>query len=88
MALNPLNVALKEHESMLAMRVANLSRLQNNLQAVGTRAKEIEREMLALKKQHDVLASMKAQMGTAPCADAAQPDAANDATAEPNARAA
>ena len=89
MALNPLNVALKEHESMLAMRVANFSRFQSNLRAVVVRAKEIERELLALKKQHDALTRMKAHMGVAPpAAGAADADAANDATAEPNAQAA
>ena len=65
MALNPLNVALREHETMLAMREANLRRLQNNVQAAATRAKEIERDMLALRKQYETLTTIKAQTGDA-----------------------
>ena len=89
MALNPLNIALREHESMLAMRIANLGRVQNNLHTVAIRGREIERELLALKKQHDALARMKAQMGVVPVeAPAAESPAANDPSAEPKAKAA
>ena len=84
MALNPLNVALKEHESMLALRVANLGRVQSNLHTTAIRGKEIERELLALKKQHDALVRMKAQIDGA----TNEAPAANDAPVEQNVRAA
>ena len=89
MALNPLNVALKEHENMLAMRVGNLRRLQSNLNAAAIRAKDIERELLGLRKQYDALTAMRTQMGTLPVQAEPEPStAANDASTVPNAEAA
>ena len=89
MALNPLNVALKEHESMLTMREQNLRRLQTNVQAAAIRAKDVERELLALKSQYEKLTAIKEQMGTAAGqTEPAPAKAANDADAAPDAQAA
>jgi hypothetical protein len=58
-ALNPLDVAIKEHEVQLNKRVENLRKLQDNLHSVGDRTKQLERQLLALKEQHDVLVSIR-----------------------------
>jgi hypothetical protein len=62
-ALSPLESAIKEHEVQLDKRVENLKKLQDNLHSVGDRTRELERQLLALKGQHDVLVSIKKNMG-------------------------
>jgi hypothetical protein len=63
-ALNPLDTATKEYAAQLDKRVANLKKLQDNLHAVGSRSKQLEREMLALRAQHEVLAGIKQNLGS------------------------
>lgn len=62
-ALNPLEAAVKEHEVQLDKRVENLRKLQENLHSVGSRTRQVERELLALKRQHDVLVSIRKNIG-------------------------
>jgi chromosome segregation ATPase len=93
MALNPLNAALKEHETQLNMRVENLRKLQGNLGATANRGKELERELAALKEQHAALVKIMQNMGgtsqqPADCASLAVTQPANDSMAAPGARAA
>lgn len=88
MALNPLNVALKEHENMLARRIENLQRLQGNVDAAAFRAKEIERELLDLRKQHEALVRIKTEIQAGPATAAEPGAAANDAAAAAKAQAA
>jgi hypothetical protein len=64
-ALNPLDSAMKEYCAQLDKRVLNLRKLQDNLHAVGSRSKQLEREMLALRAQHEVLAGIKLNLGAA-----------------------
>jgi chromosome segregation ATPase len=64
-ALHPLESAMKEYASQLDKRVENLKKLQDNLEAVGTRSKQLERDMLALKAQHEVLASIRKNLAGA-----------------------
>jgi hypothetical protein len=91
-ALNPLNAAIKEHETQLNKRVENLRKLQENLNAVGERRRQLERQLLALKEQHDVLVSIRKNIGaveTRTQAEAANAHAqANDARIGADARAA
>jgi hypothetical protein len=95
-ALGPLDAAVKEHEVQLNKRVDNLRKLQHNLNAVADRSKQIEKQLLALKGQHDVLLGIKTNMGasavTAPAAasgpQASGPTSANEAHAAPSAQAA
>ena len=61
-ALNPLDVALKEHEVQLGKRIENVKKMRDNLQSVDDRAKFLERQMLQLKAQHDVLLRIKVNM--------------------------
>jgi hypothetical protein len=69
-ALSPLDAAIREHETQLNKRVENLKKLQDNLHSVGDRTKELERQLLALKGQHDILVSIRKNMGegTSPAA--------------------
>jgi len=62
-ALTPLNTAVKEHEVQLGKRVENLRKLQDNLHSVADRSKQLEKQLLALKGQHDVLLGIKTNMG-------------------------
>ena len=93
MALNPLNAALKEHETQLNARIENLRKLQHNLSSVANRSKELEQQLFTLKEQHEVLLRIKTAMGTeatgtAPAADIPALRSANDPMANPAAQAA
>ena len=88
MALNPLNAALKGHETALNKRIDSLRALQHNLKSVDIRAKELKRELRALKEQDDVLVRIKTNMGaqSAAASSVAQLvslESANDPTATP-----
>jgi hypothetical protein len=72
-ALTPLNTAVKEHEVQLGKRVENLRKLQDNLHSVADRSKQLEKQLLALKAQHDVLLGIKTNMGTRPVSHPPQP---------------
>jgi hypothetical protein len=72
-ALNPLDSAVKEHEVQLNKRVENLRKLQDNLSAVGARTRELERQLLALKAQHDVLVTIRRNISAAAPDAQAQP---------------
>ncbi|MPZ44013.1 MAG: hypothetical protein GEV05_11520 [Betaproteobacteria bacterium] len=91
-ALNPLEAAIKAHEVQLDKRVENLRKLQENLHSVGSRSKQLERELLALKGQHDVLVSIRKNISAvAPAAEAPASQAvspANEARMSDTARAA
>jgi len=73
-ALTPLNTAVKEHEVQLGKRVENLRKLQDNLHSVADRSKQLEKQLLALKAQHDVLLGIKTNMGTRPVSHPSQPE--------------
>jgi hypothetical protein len=77
-ALNPLQAAIKEHGIQLDKRVENLKKLQDNLQSVGTRTRELERQLLALKGQHDVLVTIRKNMDEGGTRAVGQPPAAAD----------
>jgi hypothetical protein len=50
---------MREYTAQLDKRVENLKKLQDNLHSVGSRSKQLEREILTLKAQHEVLAAIK-----------------------------
>jgi hypothetical protein len=80
-ALNPLEAAIKEHQVQLDKRVENLRKLQENLHSVGNRTKQLERELLALKGQHDVLVSIRKNISAVEPATQATPPASQAAPA-------
>jgi len=61
-ALSPLDTALREHQIQLGKRGESLRKIRDNLHSVDERAKFLERHMLQLKAQHDVLLRIKANM--------------------------
>jgi hypothetical protein len=85
-ALNPLEAAIRAHEVQLDKRVENLRKLQENLHSVGSRTKQIERELLALKAQHDVLVSIRKNISAVGPATHAEPPASQTAAPANEAR--
>jgi hypothetical protein len=82
-ALHPLEMAMREYTAQLDKRVENLKKLQDHLHSVGSRSKQLEREILTLKAQHEVLAAIKRNLSEVEVPvqnDAVAPDAvpAND----------
>ena len=58
-ALAPINLQLKEHESVLSRRVDNVKKLRDNIGSVEDRAKGLQQEQVKLQKQSTVLAQIK-----------------------------
>lgn len=61
-ALSPLNASLHAYQTQLNKRIENLHTLQTSLHSVADRTKQLERQLLALKSQHDVLIGIKSNI--------------------------
>ena len=80
-ALVPLNTAIREHQQGLATRIDSLRKLQHNLNAVGSRTRELEQQLLAVKGQHEALMEIRKRLDAPTPAPAAQTSVAPAATA-------
>ena len=61
-ALNPLNLQIKEHETVLAKRIANFRKIRDNINSVEDRMKILDRQHVTLHQQGQVLARIKANL--------------------------
>ncbi|HEV7820750.1 MAG TPA: hypothetical protein VGO84_06175, partial [Burkholderiales bacterium] len=68
-ALNPLNLQIKEHEKVLAMRIENFKKIRDNISSVEDRIKHLEKLKVALESQASVLSAIKLDLDVDPNAD-------------------
>jgi chromosome segregation ATPase len=62
-SLNPLNHQIKDHEQVLAKRLEYFKQIRDNISSVEERMKELERHLLTLQQQSQVLTGIKANLG-------------------------
>ena len=61
-ALNPLNLQIKEHESVLAKRIENFKKIRDNISSVEDRMKVLDKQRVTLHQQGQVLAGIMANL--------------------------
>ena len=61
-ALNPLNLQIKEHETVLSKRLENFKKIRDNIGSAEARIKELQAQRAALEQQQGVLARIHASL--------------------------
>lgn len=61
-ALNPLNLQIKEHETVLSKRLENFKKIRDNIGSAEARIKEVQTQRAALEQQQGVLARIHASL--------------------------
>ena len=61
-ALDPLNLQIKEHETILSKRLGNFKKIRDSLGSAEVRTKEVQAQRAALEQQQGVLARIHASL--------------------------
>ena len=62
-ALSPLNLQIKDHEKVLVKRLEFFKQIRDNISSVEDRMKDLNKQLLVLQQQSQVLTGIKANLG-------------------------